>query len=266
MTQCYKTVTTWGYKGEQHPSAISPLKLLHRPDTTDEKAIEEVLTKNVYQKKKIRFLIEPGDFWLDLGANIGTFSLHVLSNGGKVIAVEPEHDNLEILKHNLENNFNDISTYKILPYCVSTYTGHTKFYLCNGDYNKYRHSMHLQKNREWIKMRVLDIHRILDKYPDIDCIKMDIEGEEINLLENMKASYLRKLKKLVFEYSFDVDRSIRRFLTIIDRLKNIFETVHYTGINPNETEYNHYPPCVIVFCLTSHIHSPMPQYELSMIK
>lgn len=95
---------------------------------------------------------------------------------------------------------------------------------------------------------------------------MDIEGEEINLLENMKASYLRKLKKLVFEYSFDVDRSIRRFLTIIDRLKNIFETVHYTGINPNETEYNHYPPCVIVFCLTSHIHSPMPQYELSMIK
>lgn len=240
------SLTKWGYKNEKHDNE---LKIHYRIGTTDEKVINEVLIKNAYQKRKIGFIIEPTDYWLDLGGNIGTFSLQVLSKGCKVVTFEPEPDNIELFKTNLSTNF-PRGSYEIIPTCVSIYNGETNLYLCNGDYNKYRHSMCLGKsNRRSIKVPVLDIHDILKKYPDITCIKIDIEGEEINILEKINLEALKNIKKLVFEYSFDVDPSIPRFINIINRLKLVFSKVHYTGVKPSDLEYKFYPPCVNVFCL-----------------
>ena len=47
-----------------------PLIVYYRPGTTDEKVIDEVLKRNVYQKKSVDFAIEPQDVWLNLGTNI----------------------------------------------------------------------------------------------------------------------------------------------------------------------------------------------------
>ena len=42
--------------------------------------------------------------YLDLGANIGTFSIKTASRGYKVIAFEPDTENCEILKQNVALN------------------------------------------------------------------------------------------------------------------------------------------------------------------
>ena len=247
----------WGYKQEEHN--ISNLIIHYRQGTTDEKVIDEVLIKNAYQKKKIGFLLEPNDLWLDLGANIGTFALNVLSCRGKVIVVEPEVQNLKLLRKNLSTNFPPPQAsspqasspdWIIIPKCVSTHNGTTKLFLCNGDYNKYRHSMHLNKGRKSINVDTVDIHTILNHYTHINAIKMDIEGEEINILENIVEEYLGKnqIEKMVFEYSFDVDPSIPRFMKIIKKLRKYYSIVHFTKVNPNELEYKYFPPCVNVFC------------------
>lgn len=242
-----QVITKWGYKNEKH--IVDQLDIQFRPNTTDEKVINELLVKNVYQKKKIGFTIESDDHWLDLGANIGIFSLHVLSNGGKVISVEPEPENLYILTNNLQNNF-PLGGFEIIQGCVSTYNGKSNLYLCNGKYNKYRHSICLGKsNRKSIEVKVINIHEILLKYPTINCIKIDIEGEEINILENINLDSFKNIKKLVFEYSFDADPSIHRFTKIIDRLKSIFTTVHFTGVKLTDQEYKFYPPCINVYCI-----------------
>ena len=78
---------------------------------------------------------------------------------------------------------------------------------------------------------------------------MDIEGAEIPLLESLDAATCKPLRKLVFEYTFDVDPSIPRFLAIVRRLKQWFPTVHYTKVNPKDKEYRHYPPCTMVYCV-----------------
>ena len=80
---------------------------------------------------------------------------------------------------------------------------------------------------------------------------MDIEGAEIEILEDIPLSYFSKvnLKKLVFEYSFDVDPSIPRFLSIIDKLSGYFSNIHYDKVKKEEKEYKYFPAMTIVYCL-----------------
>ena len=132
------------------PNRGIDFKIYVRPGTTDDKVIDEVLKQNVYEKKKIGFSIEAGERWLDLGANIGTFSLLALSRGAEVYACEPEPDNLRILEDNLELNFDN---YMVLPYAVTSGSSKDiKLYICNGDYNKYRHTVHHKRGRKAIKV------------------------------------------------------------------------------------------------------------------
>jgi hypothetical protein len=121
-------------------------------------------------------------------------------------------------------------------------------YICKGDYNKYRHTLYHKKGRESIDVKIRSIFSILKKYK-INCIKMDIEGTEIDILENLQPKDLKNIKKMVFEYSFDIDRSIPRFLKIIEDLKKSFTHIYYDKVKSNELEYNYFPACTIVFCI-----------------
>ena len=60
--------------------------------------------------------IRPGDTVLDFGANIGDFTLKassMLRGKGRLIAIEPSHENVEILKANLEhNNIKNVEVYE----------------------------------------------------------------------------------------------------------------------------------------------------------
>ena len=249
-----KTIRQWGYKRPKELHIIPTLKIYYRPQTTDEKVIEEVLEGNEYQKKKIGFIFEETDVWLDLGANIGTFALFVLSVGSSVICVEPEPYNISILKKNLHSNFTS-DNYTILQCGVSTNNGTMPLYLCKGSYNKYRHSMLIHKGRQAIDVNVIAFDELL-KYTCgkskqvVNAVKMDIEGMEIELLEKY-AKQMKHLKKLVFEYTFDADPSIPRFMRIMNLLKHSFDIVHFTRVNPKEKEYTYYPPCTTVFCLNN---------------
>lgn len=83
-----------------------------------------------------------------------------------------------------------------------------------------------------------------------DGVKIDIEGAEIDILESVGprewASW--NTQKLVFEYSFDIDNSIPRFLDIIDSLREYFDFVYYTKVKEDELVYNHFPAATIVYC------------------
>jgi FkbM family methyltransferase len=224
------------------------VKIQYRPNTTDEKVIPEVLKRNVYERKAFDFFIEPNEVWLDLGANIGTFSLLCLARKAKVIAFEPEPENFILLNQNLKENFS--KDFKTIQEAVGTVQGNLPLYVCKGDYNKYRHTLVPIRGRTTIHVPVQPILKVLTKYKPA-CIKMDIEGAEISILESLtpKDFTRAKIKKLVFEYSFDVDRSIPRFLAIIDNLKKYFTKVYYDKVKENEEFYNYFPACTNVFCL-----------------
>jgi hypothetical protein len=120
--------------------------------------------------------------------------------------------------------------------------------------------MHLDYKRECIQVEALALTDLLDSYPDINAIKMDIEGEEIPLLESLTKEHVQNVNKLVFEYSFDVDTSIKRFKDIIAHLETLFDTVKYRGV-PDIERWDiktMFPHCRNVFCTNQKIPAPLP--------
>ena len=81
---------------------------------------------------------------------------------------------------------------------------------------------------------------------DIYGIKIDIEGSEIGLLENI-TQIPTTLQCLVIEWSFDFCPDLYRFRKVVERLKTWF-TVEHRNINTMEKKYEFYPPCILIFC------------------
>ena len=86
--------------------------------------------RELEHKKMLEQIIRPNITILDIGANIGYYSLMILKligPNGKLIAVEPSPSNIEILKKNLNlNNYNDIEVHNA---AISDENSIKKFFL-----------------------------------------------------------------------------------------------------------------------------------------
>lgn len=111
------------YKSKNLVSFRSFYMVIHPSDVTCSPGI---ITGNYekYQLDLVSMICRPGDRVLDVGANIGIFSLEAgrsVGNHGMVVAIEPEPTNLELLKRNItENSCTNVS---IIQAAVSDSTG-----------------------------------------------------------------------------------------------------------------------------------------------
>ena len=217
-------------------NAFTDGTLEYRKGTSDEKVIKEINYTKIYEKC---FPIESSDNWLDLGANFGCFTQKCLYKGCFVRAVEPEPKNFFLLKKNT-CTFTNV---ELFEGAVSIHD-QNKLYLAKSDTNHWRHTLIPVKGRTTIDVKIYKIEELLK---GIDAIKIDIEGAEIELLEYMDESHFKSLNKLVFEYSFDKDRSIPRFNKIIEKLKKNFDNVKFK-VKQDQLEYNYFPACDNVYC------------------
>jgi len=216
------------------------MRLLYRRETTDEKVIAEVLGNRIYLKQKIE--IEAGETWLDLGANIGTFSCLSASLKAKVIAVEPEPENFSIMEKNFEENGFKVKT--INAAVLQTAKKNQRLFLCKGGYNKYRHTVTPIKGREAIIVATVGFDELLKKYKP-QGIKLDIEGEELKIFE--AEHDWAGVKKMALEYHFDFDRSVENFYRRMARLETQGFKMIYTAIPKRLKSYNFYPAAKIVY-------------------
>ena len=219
------------------------LEFVIRENTTDQKVIQEVIKRNVYERKKMNFFIKDSPVWLDLGGNIGTFTCLAASKGCTVITFEPEPDNFRLLNENIKTNNLSATVYQ--EGVVAGDSGSLDLYICKGDYNKYRHTIHKVRGRQTITIQVRNFKSILEEYKPTG-VKIDIEGAEIEILESMK-EWPNHVSHIVFEYSFDVDKSIPRFKKIIDSLSQQFE-VFYNKFDETKEKWEFYPFAIIVYC------------------
>ena len=220
------------------------MNFITRPDTTDQKVVDEVVKRNVYEHKKFGFFIKDCPFWVDLGANIGTFTCLAASKGCHVLAFEPEPDNFKLLKDNTKLNESKNVTL-VQEGVVAGPDSTLDLYLCKGDYNKYRHTIFKKRGRASIPIKVRNFQKVLDTYKP-NGVKIDIEGAEIELLES--AVWAPHVTHVVFEYSFDIDPSIARFKAIVDSLATQFK-VHHRKVDWALEKWLFFPQAIIVYCL-----------------
>lgn len=170
-----------------------------RPETYDLAVAKEVSSYRALMPKK-------GGRLLDVGGNIGVVSRWWLKNGGKsTVAVEPEPDNLKLLRKNLAE-FGDRAM--IVPKAAVSKTAplELSFYLNNG-INKGSHTIRPTRGREEIKVRTITFAELLSRYSP-DALKMDIEGGEMELREEI-ISLPRSIDRFAIEWHLSSPKTAR---------------------------------------------------------
>lgn len=163
----------------------------------DDSVLAEIFTLREYE------LLEPTlkaarTVVLDVGAHKGFFALYVraLNETVPVLCYEPEEANYAALKKHLElNKIHDVTTKNA---AVAKEEGTL---LLNVSEDSHNHSIvvapgtTLQK-----KVSATTLERIANKFESIDVLKMDIEGAEFQIFENLPSSVFKKIGVIFMEY------------------------------------------------------------------
>ena len=118
---------------------------------------------------------------LDLGANIGAVAYFMLKQGAaRVVAVEPDPDNLVVLRLNL-NGCVEAGQAVIVPAAVAAETGLTATLWKNQGLNKGMHSLVKRRGRTAVNVTTVALTDLLETYKP-EAVKIDIEGFEYVIL------------------------------------------------------------------------------------
>src|SRR5688500_15013899 len=147
-----------------------------------------------------------GDIILDIGANIGWYSIVLKNNikrDVKVFAFEPEPLNFELLKKNIADNH--ATNIEAVNKAVAEKSGQSTLFLYHPK-NSGRHSL-LDINPETnksIQVETVNIEDFLKgqgiDFKKVKLIKIDIEGYEVFALKNA-STLLQQLPYMFIEYS-----------------------------------------------------------------
>jgi FkbM family methyltransferase len=140
-----------------------------------------IYSKKLFDKQKI----------LDLGANIGYYALQASTDSNKnskIVCIEPDPRNLELLKENIINN--DLSKrVEILAAAVNGEDGKVSFKICSAS-NLNRIIDKEEKNESSIQVDSISLNTIQKKFGAFDCLRMDVEGAESIILSKNSENFL----------------------------------------------------------------------------
>jgi FkbM family methyltransferase len=223
------------------------IKFEYRQGFSDKKTFEEVIVGNTYEKPRLGFIIEEGEHWVDLGGNVGAFALKALSSGASFVDIyEPDPFNCKMIERNMAiNNFKNFKVHQ--KAVVSSDVKKMKMYVGN-DMQTWRNSLYKDWGNQ--SFNVECVH-YLDVIKTSSCVKMDIEGAEIPILEDIEVCDLPR--KMVFEWSFDVNPVMSKYKGVIDKLRPEYKRIfNYSNSFYKTVDYKLpgyiFPKCDNVYC------------------
>ena len=154
-----------------------------------------------FETELVKKEIKKGDVVLDLGANIGYYTLifaKLVGKRGKVFAFEPDPTNFSLLKKNVE--INGYKNVELVQKAVSNKTGKIKLYLCED--NKGDHRIYNSHDgRQSIEIEAIRLDDYFKNYNGaVDFIKMDIQGAEGGAIQGMFNLLKKNNVKIITEF------------------------------------------------------------------
>lgn len=124
--------------------------------------------RGVYDRYRSRVM--PGDYVLDLGAHVGTFTRYALSKGAaKVIAVEPDTFHVKCLNHGFDR---EIQAGRVQVVQAAVWDTHTQLHFhSEGVLSKV-------SDTGTDVVETVTVDELASMLPRVDFIKADIEGAE----------------------------------------------------------------------------------------
>jgi FkbM family methyltransferase len=167
--------------------------------------LDDWIQKQIYffgryeiEKEQTKFwnnFIQPGMIVLDIGANIGYYSLMAAKRTGKtgkVYAFEPVNNTFRLLVENIRiNGFTNISAHKI---AFSDTSGKTEIFTAdskNTGMSSFSEHVHFSGIKESVDMIEGDAFIASLNPLKIDLVKIDVEGAELKVLKGMIQSIIK---------------------------------------------------------------------------
>lgn len=150
-----------------------------------------------YTTRLFKKVIKEGDVVVDLGANIGYFTLlaaKLVGKNGKVYSFEPEPKNYNYLQRNIKLNGYDNAI--AIQKAISDKISKVKLYICPYDSGHHTIGQYegiraykpnfVYEKEEFIEVETIPLDNFFnEKGESINVIKMDVEGAEMLALSGM---------------------------------------------------------------------------------
>lgn len=176
-------------------------RMTFRRRTADEAFIKNVLIDREYFPA--RYEPRPSDTIIDVGANIGCFTLVAgrRASHGRVIAIEPFPENVALLRRNL--NQNRLANVDVLPAAVANQNGIVRLFVGS---DTGMHSLKFDGGRGAIEVPSIRLEEVFERYRVQRCnfLKIDAEGAEFDFLPALAPSTWRRIERVAMEFSVPI--------------------------------------------------------------
>ena len=170
--------------------------------TPSEHIQQQLFWYGYYEKElgdMIKKCLKPGDVFLDIGANIGYFTLLAANSEptSKVISFEPVKGLFQKLEENISiNSFKNITAFNI---AVGEINEETELFISgpnNSGMSSFRQPENYSGKKEIVKVVTIDSWFKKARLSKIDLIKLDVEGSELAALKGTQET-LQNFKPLI---------------------------------------------------------------------
>lgn len=191
---------------------------------SDMVVVREIWSENVYE-------VFDGDLAdtgivVDIGANIGAFGLYAAKLGAKkVIFVEPEPHNLELLRMNIaDNSQHSDCEFIVDEHGINDGKFNKAFINDNHGDSVVNYQKTMENDQQPISMislqQLFEVHNL----EFIDILKLDIEGHEGNVICNAPESLMNLCRYITLEY----DQNANDLGAIVEKLSQTHQ-IKYVG-------------------------------------
>jgi FkbM family methyltransferase len=161
-----------------------------------------VLSNGSTEIDLLQILLELGDTFIDVGANIGTLSFYgakLVGKDGRVVAVEPQPRLAEALR--MTKIRNKLDQVDIIEAAAGESDGQVEFYpsACSSGAASLRHDALTENLRFLVKMTSIDEVAADLRIENIRLLKVDVEGAELNVFRGTRKTLRACAPFITFE-------------------------------------------------------------------
>lgn len=201
MNMIRKLLSRFSHTSAENP----PITLYNRKfylDPLDSLDLRQHLIFEPEETRLCQALISPGDRCLDIGANIGYYTVlfaTLVGPAGKVIAIEPDPDNFQLLKQNCAQDIQAKIT-ELHTLALSDQEGVASLFKSNNNHGMHRLYPSVCCTDEATQVKMIRGDQL--KSAALDFLKIDIEGYELPALTGLQETINASPNiKILSEYS-----------------------------------------------------------------
>jgi FkbM family methyltransferase len=165
-----------------------------RGGTDDRHVLFEVFVEDIYPVS-----VQAGDTVVDVGAQIGCYTIRTATRGARVYAFEPFPANYSALQRNIA--LNHLAGVKAFPYAVGAESGPRTMFVPDEDGHTGRYSLFPGRGSQTLSVSCLSLDDIVreNNLQSVDVLKLDCQGSEYEILFGASQDTLARVQRIIME-------------------------------------------------------------------